>query len=98
METKRIEVRVQEKKTAEGRKFLTYSTYSKNGRKTEVKFRKEVPNLPTKDCFIVVNVDDMNLNTSGRFPVLWVKAIQAVEDYETANAELNKKKLDEYFG
>lgn len=97
METKRLKVRVQERTTSDGRKFNTYATFSKNGRKTDLKFRKTVTNLPTKDCYIVVNADDINLNTSGEYPICWINAIQAIED-ATVNAEANRKKVDEYFG
>ena len=49
METKKLKVRVTERTTKEGRKFNTYTTFSKNGRKTELKFRKDVKVLPEKD-------------------------------------------------
>lgn len=98
METKKLKVVVTERKTAAGRAFNVYKTFSKNGRATELKFRKEVTNLPTKSCYIVVNAEDINLNTSGEYPVCWVKAIQEILDIETANAEINKAKVDEYFG
>lgn len=98
METKKLKIRVTEKATADGRKFNTFKTFSKNGRATEVKFRKEVKNVPEKDCFIVVDVDDMNLNTANEFPVVWIKAIQAIEDLETGSAEANRDKINDYFG
>lgn len=97
METKKIKVTVTAKKTADGREFNTFKTYSKNGRAIELKFRKEVKNVPEKNCYITCDVDDMHLNTSGEFPVLWIKAIQSVEDMETANAESNRKKIGEWF-
>ena len=95
---KRIEVVVTERKTAEGRAFNVYHTYSKNGRKTELKFRKEVANLPTKHCYANVPVAAMNLNTAGRFPVLWVSKVESYEDFETVNAANQRAKLDDYFG
>lgn len=97
METKKIKVTVSPKKTADGRSFNTYKTYSKNGRAIELKFRKDVKNVPEKNCFIVCDVDDMSLNTSGEYPVLWVRAIQSIEDLETATAESNRKKINEFF-
>lgn len=98
METVRLEVRVKERSTKDGRKFNAYSTFSKNGRKTDLKFKAAVTNLPTKDCYIVCNVDDVNINTSGKFPVCWVNAIQAIEDFATVNAERNRKAVTDYFG
>lgn len=98
MEQRKLKVVITERETTEGRKFKTYKTFSKNGRATELKFRKEVTNLPTKNCYIIVNDDDINLNTSGEYPVCWVKAIQGVEDLETVNADLNRAKVADYFG
>lgn len=97
METKKIEILIEERKTAEGKKFNTYKTFSKNGRKMDVKFRAEVKNLPTEHCAAIIDVDDMNIDNSGRFPVLWVKAVQSYESIEEARKENNKKKIDEYF-
>lgn len=98
METKKLKVVVQDKETVDGRKFKTFKTFSKNGRATELKFRKEVTNIPTKNCYIVVNVDDVNISTSGEYPVCWVKAIQSIEDLGTMNAERNREQVNEYFG
>ena len=98
MEVKKLKIKVAQRKTADGRTFNTFKTFSKNGVGTEVKFRKAVKELPEKDCYIVVDVDKAHLNTSGEYPVLWVEAIESIEDLATANAENNRKKLDEYFG
>ena len=95
--TRKIKIKVTPKKTADGRSFYTYKTFSKNGRAIEVKFRKECKNAPEKDCFIVCNEDDMHLNTSGEYPVMWVQAIVDTEDLETASAEANRKRLAEFF-
>lgn len=100
METKRIKIVVTERKTAEGRVFPTFHTFSKNGRRTDVKFRKEVT-APTANCYIECDVADMNLNTSGQFPVLWIKAIQRVisaEEVNGENAAANAAKINDYFG
>lgn len=99
METKTIKLKVKvDQREKDGRKFNVYKTFSKNGRATELKFRKEVQPLPVKDCFIVCNVDDVNVNTNGEFPVCWVKAIQSIEDLGQVNAEENRSKVLDYFG
>lgn len=98
METKKIKCVVTERETVDGRRFNTYKTFSKNGRATELKFRKEVTNLPKKSCYIVVNVDDINIVTSGEYPVCWVKAIQSIEDLGTFDAKRNADQVNEYFG
>ena len=99
METKKIKIVVTEKTTTDGRKkFNTYHTYSKNDRRTEVKFTKDVKELPSKTCYAVINIEDMNLNTSGEFPILWVKGVVSYEDLAAASAEINRKKINDYFG
>lgn len=100
METKKIEIIVEERTTKrEGKekKFNTYKTFSKNGRKMDVKFRAEVNPLPTSHCYAVINVDEMNIDNSGRFPVLWVKSVEEYISIEDARKENNKAKLDEFF-
>ena len=39
---RKFKIRVTPKKTADGRSFLTFKTFSKNGRAIEVKFNKDV--------------------------------------------------------
>lgn len=97
-EMQRLKVRVTERTTKDGCKFNTYATFSKNGRKTELKFRKDVTNLPTKDCYINVPIDDVNINTSGEFPVCWVASIASIEDIATVDAEKNAAAVKDYFG
>ena len=102
MNTRRIEIKVTERQTTDGKKkFNTYKTFSKNGRATEVKFRQTATNVPTEDCFIELNENAMSLNTSGRYPVLWIGDVVRVVPMEEINAERaeeNAKKLAEYFG
>ena len=98
METKKIKIVVTEKTTNDGRKFNTYHTFSKNDRRTEVKFRQAVKDLPKENCYAVIDVDKMNLKTSGEFPVLWVSEVVKYESINEANAEANRKKINDYFG
>ena len=102
METRRFLIKVTEKSTKDGaKKFNTYKTFSKNGRPTEVKFRQDVTPLPKEDCVIECLENCVNLNTSGRFPVLWISAIERVvprEELNAENEEKNRAKLADYFG
>ena len=100
METKKIEILVEErtaKKDGKEIKFNTYKSFTKNGRKIDVKFINEVKNKPTEHCYATINVDDMNVDNSGRFPILWVKDVQGYESISEVRKENNKKKIDEYF-
>lgn len=101
MNVKRLEIVVTERQTTDGRKFNTFHTFSKNGRRTDVKFRNDVKPVPTEHCFIEVLPENMNLNTSGRYPVVWIKAIEnivSIEEVRSERSEEDRAKIDEYFG
>lgn len=97
METKKIKILVTERES-NGRKFNTYKTTSKNGRLMDVKFRKEVKELPTENCYAVIDIDKMNIDKNRQYPVLWVSAVESYESYEDNSKAQNKKQLDEFFG
>lgn len=80
------------------RKFKTYHTFGKNGRRTDVKFTEEVEKKPTENCFVEVEYNKMNLNTRDRYPVLWIKEVVAIHEVSAVTGEGNKKKIDDFFG
>lgn len=100
--TRRLEIKATERQTKDGaKKFLTYKTFSKNGRATEVKFRQEANNVPKADCYIEVNNADVNLNTAGKYPVCWIADVIRIvpdEEVKAERAEANAQKLADYFG
>lgn len=87
-------------KTEDGkeRKFKTYHTFSKNGRRTDVKFTEDVENKPKENCFVEVAYDKMNLNTRDRYPILWIKEVVAIHPVSAVVGDSNKKKIDDFFG
>ena len=93
----RITVLVEEKKTKEGRAFNTYKAVTKNGALVDLKFRREVKELPTKKCIIVVHPDHINEARNTAYPTWWVGQVEAIEDYER-NMEANRKRVAEVFG
>ena len=97
METKRVKIIVQEKKTSDGKKFNTYKAVTKNGRLVDCKFRKEVKELPTETCYAVIGVDDMNLQKNTEYPVLWVSAVQGYDKLDEVAIENNRKAIEEIF-
>lgn len=87
----RLEISVREfTKKETGEKFLGYKAFTKKG-KYDLRFTKEVENLPTKSCIIFVPQDKVNLNRNGRYPTIWVSEILRIEDYS------NKFKVEDYF-
>ena len=97
METKKIKIKVEEKKTSDGKKFNTYKAVTKNGRLIDAKFRKEVKELPTETCYAVIGVDNMNLDKNKEYPVLWISAVESYESLGEVASENNKKQLDDMF-
>lgn len=102
METRRFLIKATEKTTTDGaKKFYTYKTFSKNGRAVDVKFTQETGFNPKEDCVIEVLNGNCDLNTSGRFPVLWIRDVERVvpkEEIDAERAEKNAKKLEDFFG
>lgn len=102
METRRFLIKATEKKTKEGdKKFYTYKTFSKNGRAVEVKFTQESGFNSKEDCVIECLPTNCDLNTSGMYPVLWIRAVERIvpkEEVDAERAEKSAKKLAEFFG
>lgn len=90
-----IEIRVKEikAKNEEGEEysFLAYQGFTKRGW-IELKFRKECENVPTKNSYIEVLEENLNINRKNRFPVIWVSKIESVEEITYTNH------IDDYFG
>ena len=92
---------VQERETKDSngktKKFNTYKTTTKNGRLMDVKFRKEVTNLPTETCYAIINIDNMNVDKNREYPVLWVSAVESYETISDVAAEKNRAQINDMF-
>lgn len=66
-------------------KFNAYKTVGKGGRKMDVRFVRGCTNVPTEACTIVVDENECNVDTSRRFPILWVKNVLRIEATEHRN-------------
>lgn len=92
-----ITVLVNECKTKDGRTFNTYKAVTKNGAIVDLKFRKEVKNLPTEKSIIWVNEDNVNEQKNAQYPTYWVSQIEFIEPF-VRNQEANRKRVREVFG
>lgn len=94
-----IKVRVQERKTKEGRAFKVYKAVTKNGRLIDCKFRRDCNMIPEADCKIIVNDGACNMQRNTEFPVLWVSEIVEIRPLSGAdNAAANAAELADMFG
>lgn len=71
--------------TTDGKKFKAYKTLANGGRKMDVRFVRECKNVPTENCVIVCDENDCNVDTTRRYPILWVKNVLRIEPFERKN-------------
>ena len=92
MELFEIKLKCVERENNEtGEKFLSYSTYTKDNSRIDVRFTKEVLNKPNHACIILVQEGKIWIDTKKRFPVCWVSEINEIKEYEF------KQNVSDYF-
>ena len=86
-------IEVKEVTCKTGNKFIAYKTLTKGNRKIDLRFRKEIPSdqLPKEPCYIIVDDDKCNVDTTRLHPILWIKEIVAIEPFEYNN------NIDDFF-
>ena len=83
-ETKVLEIEVREVEW-EGGKFLAYNTFTKNNERLDVRFVKNATaKAPKENCFIEVDVSQMNISRKYRYPRLYVQDIVKVIERPTS--------------
>jgi len=82
-DTLKLRLKVKRITTKDGKTFDAYETIGKNGMRITVKFRKEVKNLPDKDSYIIVPLDQMNYAKNTIYPTIWVHQVLEVIPVET---------------
>jgi len=74
-DTLKLRVKIKQIITKDGRSFKAYETVGKGGIIINVKFRKEVKNLPSEDGYIIVPLEKMNYAKNTIYPTIWVKEV-----------------------
>lgn len=95
---RKFKIYVEERTTADGRKFNVYKTVTKNGRMIDAKFRKSVTKLPTEKSWVTVPEGASNISTATEYPVLWISEVSAIEPITGGGNAESEAKLTEYFG
>ena len=93
----RIVVIVKEAKTKDGRVFPVYQAVTKNGALVDLKFRKEVKELPTAKSIITVDAANINEEKRTAYPCWWVAKIDSIEPFKVDTAA-NEKRVADVFG
>lgn len=73
-----IPVIVRELETKDGKKFNVYKAVQNNGKLIDLKFRREVKNLPDRNCIIKVLPENLNIDKTRQYPALWCKKIEEI--------------------
>ena len=90
MEELKIDIRVKQITKKDGTTFLAFKGLTKKGW-FDLKFTKDVVNVPQKSCIIYVPKENANINFNGAFPVIWVSAVSKTEEYQS------KLNTEDYF-
>lgn len=85
MERKFKIIKVNDITTKDGKKFKAYKTIGKDGRKMDVRFVRDCNNVPTEPCVVVVNEENCNVDTTRQYPILWIKSVERIEDFQRKN-------------
>lgn len=86
------EIEFTDKETGKKKKFTAYKAVTKGNKLIDLKFTMDCVAdcrelIPTKPCFIYVMPDNWNIQRNLKYPVLWVKQIEALQDYPHKNEE-----------
>lgn len=84
-------IEVSEITTKDGKKFSAYKTLANGGRKMDVRFVRTCKNIPSEPCVIVCDEEQCNVDTSRQYPILWIKDVARIEEFE------RKNNVSEYF-
>lgn len=68
-----------------GKKFNAYKTIGKGGRKMDIRFTRECNIIPKEPCVIVCEENKCNVDTTRQYPILWIKEVIRIEDFERKN-------------
>ena len=93
--TYELEVIVRKKKNnTTDNMFTTYAVKMKDGKWIETRFTQDVPKskMPSAYSKIVVSQDMMNIDKRGKYPKLWIRAVDSVTQLERPVED-----LDQYF-
>lgn len=89
-ETYQIRIFAEEHETKDGKHFMSYKCLEKSGKKRDIKFTRDVEDLPEEDCFIVVAKCNINRDSLRQYPCYWVKKIEEVVPLEKVTADLGE--------
>lgn len=92
-----LEIKVVEMETLDGKKkFNAYKVLGKDGRYMDLKFRKEVVNLPKENGLLYVKSENLSIDNNRKFPATWIHAFEKFVPLSSQRTD--DKKVAEFFG
>ena len=91
--TYELQIIVRKKKNkTNGNMFKTYAVKMKEGKWIETRFTQDVPKskMPTAYSTNVVSEDMMNIDKRGKYPKLWIRAVDSVTQLERPIEDLEQ--------
>lgn len=84
----KIKLIVKQGTKKDGKAFDYFKTADENGKLMDVRFTKDVKNVPSKTCFILVDEKDINLDSKREYPCYWIKHIVDIQEIAYTNNDL----------
>ena len=98
----KLELRLyaREAQNKEGETFTAFKTVRNDGKFQDVKFRREIENVPVEDCYIVVDSSQVDMESSKvkRYPALWVHEIEEIKPLQFEKTKEQEEELEKLFG
>lgn len=88
-----LEIIVRKKKNKiNGNVFTTYATKMKDGKWIETRFTQDVPKakMPVSWSKIKVNADSLSIDKRGKYPKLWIRAVDSITRLERPIEDLEQ--------
>jgi len=92
IDTREIKITEVKEINKDGKKFKTFKTVTKDGKKMDVKFTQTCLNIPSEPCIVVVDKEKANVATNRMFPCLWIKDV-----IEIKPLVVKESNIDDYF-
>ena len=91
--TYELQIIVRKKKNkTNGNMFTTYAVKMKDGKWIETRFTQDVPKskMPVAWSKIRVSADSLSIDKRGKYPKLWIRAVDAVTQLERPIEDLEQ--------
>lgn len=91
--TYELQIIVRKKKNkTNGNMFTTYAVKMKDGKWIETRFTQDVPKskMPIAWSKITVNADSLSIDKRGKFPKLWIRAVDSITQLERPIEDLEQ--------